>query len=84
MAEKKRVPEGSLCDHCHDPKKPLTQANSAHIVSAHQRDSVGKKITAATAANVHREKCADAWIEAHPYESYESLPANHKTKTATR
>lgn len=56
-----RVPEGILCDHCHDADRPLTESNSAHIVPTPQRDSEGNEITA---ANVHKE-CAQAWIEAN-------------------
>jgi len=61
MTTQMRVPEGMLCDHCHDPKKPLTDANAAHVVPSDQRDSEGREITA---ANVHRE-CADAWMAAN-------------------
>lgn len=56
-----KVAEGTLCDHCHDPKKPLTEAKSSHVVARCQRDREGKEITA---ANVHNE-CADAWIKAN-------------------
>ncbi len=63
MAEQgtQRAPEGSLCDHCHDPKRPLTEADSAHIVPWYVRDSKGREIAA---ANVHKE-CAEAWIKAN-------------------
>jgi hypothetical protein len=50
-----------LCDHCHDPKKPLTEENSQHITHRYARDSEGKEITA---ANVHKE-CAQAWMTAN-------------------
>jgi hypothetical protein len=58
MTDKMRVPEGSLCDQCHDPKKPLTEANSQHLF---QRDWDGNEITY---SNVHRE-CADPWAKAY-------------------
>jgi hypothetical protein len=61
MTTKERVPKGSLCDHCHDPKKPLTDANAVHVVPSDRRDSEGREITA---ANVHRE-CADEWMAAN-------------------
>jgi hypothetical protein len=68
MTTKERVPEGTLCDHCHDPKKPLTEANSQHLF---QRDLEGKEITR---ANVHRE-CAQAWAMANSGTIYdEPLP----------
>ena len=58
MNTEMRVPEGALCDHCRDPKKPLTEANSAHLF---QRNWEGKETTY---ANVHKE-CADAWAHAN-------------------
>lgn len=59
--EPQHVPEGSLCDYCHDPRRALTEANSSHIVHRHVHDSEGKEITA---ANVHKE-CAEAWTKAN-------------------
>ena len=61
MTTEMRVSEGTLCDQCHDPKKPLTEANSVHLVPRYQRDHEGKEITA---ANVHRE-CAEPWAKAN-------------------
>ncbi len=61
MTDKKQVPEGTLCDQCHDAKRPLTEENSQHVTHRYARDSEGKEITA---ANVHRE-CADAWVKAN-------------------
>lgn len=63
MSTEERVPEGTLCDHCHDPKKPLTEENSKQIIHRDVRDSEGREIAA---ANVHRE-CADAWVAANRY-----------------
>jgi hypothetical protein len=57
MTTKERVPEGMLCDHCHDSKNPLTESNSQNI------SHLAALMT--TAANVHRE-CAQAWIDANP------------------
>jgi hypothetical protein len=53
-----KVPEGTLCDHCHKPESPLTESNSAHLC---QKDRDGSEITF---ANVHKE-CADAWAHAN-------------------
>lgn len=68
-----KVREGTLCDHCHDPNKPLTEANSAYLF---QRNWQGEETTF---ASVHRE-CADAWACAHggivvPEEPLPSRPA---------
>lgn len=58
MSTRMKVPEGTLCDHCHDPNRPLTEANSAHLF---QRNWEGEETTY---ANVHRD-CADAWAHAN-------------------
>lgn len=55
---KERVPEGTLCDHCHNAESPLTESNSAHVF---QRDWDRDETTY---ANVHRE-CAAAWAHEH-------------------
>lgn len=56
-----RAPEGTLCEHCDDPKKPLTEATGVSIMNWHQRDRDGNQICN---ARVHRE-CADAWAKAN-------------------
>ncbi len=76
MTDKMRVPEGTLCDHCHDPKKPLNEANSAHLF---QRNLEGKEITK---ANVHKE-CADAWAHANGGSVVQDEPAAAKTASVT-
>jgi hypothetical protein len=58
MSTKARVPEGTLCDHCHDAESPLTESNSAHIF---QRDWDRDETTQ---TNVHRE-CVQAWAHKH-------------------
>jgi hypothetical protein len=58
VTNRMRVPEGSLCYHCHNPQKPLTESNSAHLF---QRDWDRNETTY---ANVHRE-CAEAWAHEH-------------------
>jgi hypothetical protein len=54
MSTKERVPEGTLCDHCHNAELPLTESNSTHIF---HRDWDRNETTQ---TNVHRE-CAQAW-----------------------
>jgi len=58
MSIEKRVPEGSICDHCKDPQSPLTESNSQHLF---QRNWKGEEITR---ANVHKG-CAQSWAEAN-------------------
>jgi len=61
VTTKMRMREGTLCDHCHNPEAPLTEANGVSIMHRDQRDRDGNQICN---ARVHRE-CADAWITAN-------------------
>jgi hypothetical protein len=63
-----RVAEGTLCDHCKNPKAPLTESNSQHISSWFAREI--------TFANVHRE-CAQPWAKANggTIVNHEPLPS---------
>jgi hypothetical protein len=60
MSTEKRVSEGTLCDQCHDPKKPLTEANSQNISYQLARDSEGRRLQPRTFT---KERAA--WIKAN-------------------